>query len=373
MRKILEVNVDDRGLGGVYGLVRNVIRNKPKDLQIDIACLETFENQKNIDELAGYGCHVHYVGYAGNKLVKQLKIYRNMKALIKKEQYDCVHIHADVANKLMVSGRAAKSAGVKKIILHSHATGVDGAHRKLKEMIHKRCTGKLPGIATDFATCSDLAAKWMFPKVPAEQVIRINNGIDLDRFRFSEEIRKQVRKELGIQDRFVIGHVGRFMYQKNHAYLIRVFAEVMKRRKEKKRPVLLLVGEGELQEEIRRQVQRAGLENDVIFFGLSPRVPELMQAMDVFVLPSHFEGLPIVGVEAQAAALPVIFSDQITREAKLTGPVAYLPITEQAVPRWAGLLERSDGIKRRDTYDRLTEEGYRIQDTVQTLLNLYKR
>lgn len=374
MKKILEVNVDDRGLGGVYGLVKNIIQASPEDVRIDIACLETFENKENIKELNRYGSHVYYVGYNGNKLKKQAKIYKNLKALIADQHYDTVHIHADVANKLLVSGYAAKHSGVKQIILHSHATGTDGAHRARKEKIHKLCRTKLPKIGTDFATCSDLAAKWMFPSIPKSQITQINNGIDLPKFRFSKEQRTEIREELQLSERFVIGHVGRFMYQKNHAYLIKMFAELYRTWKQEpigREPVLFLVGDGELKAEIAEETKRLGIAHAVIFHGLSGRVNALMQAMDVFVLPSHFEGLPIVGVEAQAAGLPVVFSDQITREAELTNEVTYLPITEDAIGHWVRTVLHYETFERYDTYERLKAEGYQIEDTVNKLLALY--
>ena len=133
-KKILEVNVDDLNMGGVYGLVKNVIiNNENRNIQIDIASIEHFANRANIDMINSIGTHVFYVGYEGNKLLKQIKCFLNLRKLIKKGNYEYIHIHADVANKLFTSGLAAKSVGVKKVILHSHAAGVDGEHRKLKK------------------------------------------------------------------------------------------------------------------------------------------------------------------------------------------------------------------------------------------------
>lgn len=368
--KVLEVNVDDMGFGGVFALVKNVIEHKPAGLQIDIACLERFVKEENVRYLNELGTQVHFVGYEGNKLVKQVVCLRNLKKLIQAEKYDCVHIHGDVANKLMISGLAAKWAGTKKIILHSHAAGVDGNHRELKKLFHNCCKGFLKHIATEFLSCSDLATAWMFPNVDRSRVVMVNNGVDLEKFRFHPQTRAVVRAELGLKDEFLVGHVGRFAYQKNHEYLLDVFEAVHKKIADAK---LLLVGQGPLEGDIRRKVAEKGLQSSVIFYGVSHSVQELFQAMDVFVLPSHFEGLPIVGVEAQAAGLPVVFSEEITREAKLTQNVTYLPIGQEAVSAWSEKLEQVAALERKDTYEQLKRQGFSIQDTVNTLLSLYKR
>ena len=335
MNRILEVNVDDMGFGGVYSLVRNVILAKPAGTTLDIACIEPFEQQKNIDELADHGCTVHYVGYAGNKVKKQFVIIQNLKKLIREGGYEAVHIHGDVAYKLLVYSVAARLSGVN---------------------------------GTGYVSCSDLAADWMFPNVKANKITIIRNGVDLDKFRFDPEDRAAVRKAWSLEDAFVLGHVGRFEYQKNHEYLVDIFAAVKQRVPNAK---LFLVGEGSLQEDIRKKVDALGLSDDVIFAGLSREVAKLLSGFDVFVLPSHFEGLPIVGVEAQAAGLPVLFADTITKEAKLTEDSWFLPIGENDVAQWAEKLEALTDAKRGDPYDRLKAQHFSLQDTIQEFLDLY--
>ena len=229
MKKILEVNVDDMGFGGVYSLVRNVILAKPAGTTLDIACIEPFEQQKNIDELADRGCMVHYVGYAGNKVKKQFVIIQNLKILIREGGYEAVHIHGDVAYKLLVYSVAARLSGVKTILLHSHASGTDGNHRDLKRKLHMASRRFLKWTGTGYVSCSDLAADWMFPNVKANKITIIHNGVDLDKFRFDPENRAAVRNAWGLEDAFVLGHVGRFEYQKNHEYLVDIFEAVKQR------------------------------------------------------------------------------------------------------------------------------------------------
>ena len=367
--KVLEVNVDDIGMGGVYALVKNLILNKGEKLRIDIAAIEPFENPDNIEYLKNLGCVVYYIGYKKNKILKQLYCINNLYNLLKEHQYDCVHIHADVANKLLVPGIACNIARVKKIILHSHASSVDGKKRWMKYIYHWICRNLLKYTATDFVSCSDLASQWMFPNIDAHRVKKINNGVRLNQFRFNTVIRQEVRNRLGIRDCFVIGHVGRFAYQKNHEYLIDVFAKV---KKIVPSAILLLVGEGDLRNVVEQKVISLGLIHDVIFYGISYNVSELFQAMDVFLLPSHFEGLPIVGVEAQAAGLPVLFSSAITKEAKLINEVYYLPVDERSKDMWVKQIVELQRHRRYDTYSELERCGFDIHQTVEELMNLYK-
>ena len=367
--KVLEINVNDIGMGGVFSLVRNVIRMKKEDVQIDIATLEPFEKQENEAELRQLGTEIYYVGYEGNKLLKQFVCFFNMYTLVKRRRYGCVHIHSDVANKLFVSGLACKLAGVRKIILHSHASDVDGRHRWAKRIYHKGCRRFLKSIGTDFLSCSDLAASWMFPNVSSDRIIMINNGVDLCKFRYNIDTRNTVREELLLSGKFVIGHIGRFTYQKNHEFLIRVFSEVVKTNRDAR---LLLVGEGELEEAIRKMVCRYNLSDYVIFYGTSNAVERLFMCMDVFVLPSNFEGLPIVGVEAQAAGLPVIFSTEITKSAKLTDSVKYLSIGDDDIEKWSEGISSFKDYDRHDTYSELKEKGFDLKNTVNSLQTLYK-
>ncbi|MBO7681271.1 MAG: glycosyltransferase, partial [Clostridia bacterium] len=339
------------------------------DTVLDIACIEPFEKQEHIDELAAYGSSVHYVGYAGNKIKKQFVIFQKLKKLIRTGGYDAVHIHGDVAYKLLVCAAAARAAKSRKVILHSHAAGTDGGHRELKKVLHMVSRLPLKWLATDYVSCSDLASAWMFPNVRQSDITVIHNGVDLERFHFDPAVRDSVRREWGLENAIDLGHVGRFEYQKNHEYLVKVFAAVKQQVPEAK---LFLVGEGSLQNGIREQVASLGLSDDVIFAGLSDRVPHLLFGMDVFVLPSHFEGLPIVGVEAQAAGLPVVFADTITKEAELTGDVTYLPIGEGDVSRWAGKIASLRDLPRNDAYADLKARHFSMEDTVSEFLALYE-
>lgn len=369
--KVLEVNIDDNKKSGIYMLVRNVIEHRSEDIDIEIASYERFESIDEYDFLTKrHGLNVHYVGYEGNKVLKQIAWFRNLYKLVKRNGYDCAHIHADVSNKLLTMGAAARLAGCKRIILHSHSAGVDGNGRSVKLALHRACRRWLKLIGTDFLSCSDLASDWMFPNISKKDIKLIKNGIDVERFAFDQSRRSAIREQLGLQDNVVIGHIGRFTYQKNHSYLIDIFARIQK---EIPTATLLLIGEGELQDDIRAKVSQLGLSDNVIFHGVCDNVEDLLLAMDAFVLPSHFEGLPIVGVEAQASGLPCLFADTISRETKLTDNAEFLPIGDENIDLWVNAIKSCLSRPREMTSEEIAQAGFSIRDTAETLCDIYRK
>ena len=368
MKKVLEINVDDQGFGGVYSLVRNVILCNNTDTKIDIACIEEFENQENVDELNNAGTGIYYVGYKGNKIKKQFEITKNLIELIKENQYDCVHIHSDVAYKLYIYGNAAKKAQVNKIILHSHSSGTEGNFKEIKKIMHVSLRKKLKNIGTDFIACSQKAAEWMFPNV--SNVKLIYNGIDLGKFRYREDIRKEIRGFYGIkEDEFLIGHVGRFSYPKNHEYLIRVFVDVLNSGIKAK---LLLVGSGEYEKAIKQEIAENKLEEKVILAGNKNDVFKDYQAMDIFLLPSKFEGFPIVVVEALASGLPVIISNKVTKDFQMFKNVKYISIKNKNISDWTAAIKSVINVKREDNVKLLKEKNLDINDTLSSFIKLYQ-
>lgn len=165
------------------------------------------------------------------------------------------------------------------------------------------------------------AGKWMFGK---HNFQIMNNAIDAKKFIYNEEVRKRKRAELGVEDKFVIGHVGRFNLQKNHEFLVKCFADFAKTNED---AILVLIGNGELQEKIKAMAKEYGIETKVKFLGLREDIPQLLQAMDLFLFPSLFEGLPVTLVEAQAAGLPCVISDMITDEIMITDQISKVSLS----------------------------------------------
>ena len=371
MLKVLEANVDDKNQGGVFALIKEIILQKTDGIHIDVCSIERFEGKENIELLNKAGVKIFFVGYEGNKIKKQIKAINNEILLYKEEGYDIVHIHADTAYRILIYAIAAKQAGIRRIILHSHSTGVEGKYKSLRRMIHILSRYLLPFFSTEYVACSDVAAKWMFGTTRRTVKI-IYNGVDLTKFRFNQEARLQERKKLGVTKEYLIGHVGRFSYPKNHEYIIKIAAALKQKNVDDFK--FLLIGTGPLYDPIKNLAKKLEVEDKMIFFGLSHEVPRLMQAMDLVVLPSRFEGFPLVGIEAQASGLPVIFSDKITKEIQITDNTEFLSISEDSIFQWADEIIRLLKMSMNDretAYTILKNKGYDITETARQFSELY--
>ncbi len=319
------------------------------ELRIDFLTNEIDENLKQ--ELEKYHARL----YAIPNLRHPAAQYRRVRRIIKEGGYDAVYFNISTAIDC-IAAIAAKHEQVKRRMIHSHSSGNDcesSMKRHLFDIIHKICRLFLWKYATEYYGCSEKAGEWLFPKriVHSERFTVVFNAVERERFAYNEQTRKEVRKELEIEDRFVIGHAGNFCYQKNHAFLIKVFAEIYRRNSD---ACLILAGDGVCFEAVKRQVKEAGLEGAVLFLGRRNDVERLYQAMDVFVLPSNFEGLPIAGVEAQSAGLPCVMSSRITKESRITKQCRFLSF-EQGVEAWAEEIISLRGIRKEAEY--LPEAG----------------
>lgn len=243
-------------------------------------------------------------------------------------EYCIVHSHIDAMSYLPLL--AAKRAGVPVRIAHSHSTGIDRDFKYPLKLLFRR---QLKTVTTLELACGEAAGRFLFCGRPFEVVA---NAIDVAPYRFQPQTRRSVRAELGLrEDALVVGHVGRFYYPKNQPFLIRAFERLHQRHPNS---VLLLAGEGELQRQARQTAEELRLSDSVRFLGVRTDVPALMQAMDVFVMPSLFEGLPMVGLEAQAADLPVLFSTKVPRDVQVTEKCAFLEL-DRGAQAWADAME----------------------------------
>ncbi|MGM0874226.1 MAG: glycosyltransferase family 1 protein [Bacillota bacterium] len=236
----------------------------------------------------------------------------------KHKEYKVVHSHNNENSSFVL--RAAKRFRVPCRIAHSHLSDL-GIDIKLPFRLYARLTMKEN--PTQYFACSKNAGKWLFGE--KENITVLNNAVNVNDFKYNEQLRDSIRKELNIGDQLVLGHIGRFNKQKNHEFLIDIFKAV-----NDKNPntILLLVGDGHLRPEIERKVEKLGLSSNVKFLGVREDIAKLMQAMDLFLFPSLFEGLPVVLVEAQAAGLNCIVSDSITDETDITGRIQYISLKE---------------------------------------------
>lgn len=322
------------------------------------------------DELKKGGCKIFYIScYAEDD---RKKFTREFRKILIEGNYDIVHLHTKQWKSFLVE-QIAREVGVKKIIVHAHSTGIDTLEEKKRQeeiLLHSHVLEQLTeDIATDFWACSWKAAEFLFGnRIPGQKIKIVKNAIELSKYAYSPQTRGKYRKSLGIADNeCVIGNVGRFVYPKNQEFLINVFAEICNNNEVSSlRYKLLLVGSGEREEEYRRLVQENGLEKKVIFAGQRVDVPQLLQAMDIFCLPSRFEGLPISLVEAQMSGLLCIASDSVTEEVNITGNVYYSPLkTEKWVKNILFITEATK--ERHSAYEEMKESGYDIETQIKVL------
>ena len=275
-------------------------------------------------------------------------------------EYKIIHSHIDAMSYLPLL--AAKRAGVPVRIAHSHSTSID---RDYKFLLKQYFRYQIPYVANEFFACGEAAGEFLFR---GREFTKIPNAIAMGKFAYSSQVRKQTREALGVSDNaFVIGHVGRFFYPKNHEFLICIFCEVCKR---KENAILLLIGMGEKETQIREQVKRLGLEEKVLFLGNRSDVAELYQAMDVFVLPSLFEGVPLVGIEAQTAGLPCVFSDKVPKEVKIADNSVFLSLKSQ--PKiWANVIVEFPLMEREKQCEKISDSQYNINHAVGILQEMY--
>lgn len=353
--------------GGVEAVTINYYRNIDKNkVQLDFICDEDSTNIP-YEEIERMGGKVIIIpSYS-----KPFKYHKALKRVLKEGNYKI--IHSNINTLSVFSLFAAKCAGVPVRIAHSHST--TNKKEKKKNLMKQILRPFSKVFATDYMCCSELAGRWLFGNKEYDKgnVYLLNNAIDLDKFKYNESLRKKKRKELGIKDdTLVIGHIGRFVAQKNHDFLIDIFNEIHKKNNNS---ILLLAGQGPLMEDIKNKVKELNLEDSVKFLGQRNDANELYQAFDVFLLPSLYEGLPVVGVEAQAAGLLCYLSDDMTKETKVLDITKFMSLNNTP-EEWANnILDDVKKYKRIDTSKEMTAKNFNIKEEAKKLeeyyLNLY--
>ena len=265
----------------------------------------------------------------------------------------------------------AKKAGVEVTIAHARSAGVDpGIKGKitafLRRNLYEKCDYRF--------TCSELAGEAVFGdqnQIPRKAIF-IPNAIEVDKFKFDEETREQIRYELGIKDKFVIGHVGRFSHMKNHKYMLQILKQCIKIEKENRLPetMLMFLGDGEMKEEIMEEAVAMGISSRVLFLGNKRDVYRYYQAMDYFLLPSLYEGLPGTAVEAQASGLPGIMSDTVTREAIVTDLLQVRSIKENP-ELWAEQIMKAEKKNRSHYAQEVKDASFDVKEQAKRMQEFY--
>ena len=312
--------------GGVEAVVMNYYRHiDHSKIQFDFIC-DSDSTDIPYDEIKSYGGKVILVP----PYQKLFKYNKELEKVLKKGNYRIVHSHINTLSVFPL--KIAKKVGVPIRIAHSHSTT---NKREFKKNCLKQLLRKFSKVyATHYFACSELAGRWLFGNRTFEEgkVFILNNAIEVEKFKYNKAIRDKIRKELGIDENtLAIGHVGRFVTQKNHKFLINIFNEL---HKQNSNTVLLLVGKGPLMNDIEEKVKQLKIDKCVFFLGQRNDVNELYQAMDVFLLPSLYEGLPVVGIEAQVAGNICFFSDKMTKETKILDSTVIMSINDLP-KKWA--------------------------------------
>lgn len=339
MEKILVIGQSDNP-GGVETVIKRYFNEVKDSIQFDFLVFAPICYDQEFYEQAG--CNIFFV--QNPQFRHPFRYKRELKRFFKSKvnDYSAIWVNCcDLANAGAIL-KQAKAIGINKRIIHAHNTQLmhTGKKRYFYNIMHNYWKKNIHKYATDFWTCSESAGKFFYTEniLKSNKYKVINNAIELDKYKHNEDIRKKIRNEMHIsEDCTVIGHIGRFQYQKNHEFLIDIFKKYHSINSDSK---LLLIGQGNDENRIKKLVRNSNLQDDVIFMGARKNINELLQMMDVFLLPSRFEGLPLVLIEAQAAGLSCVTSKNVVTEAvNITGNVSFVDLKSD-IDEWVDEINR---------------------------------
>lgn len=367
--KILEMFGEPLSNGGQESYLFNTLAHMDQTgLKIDILTPYYADNHRYIKQIEDRGGVVYSFGLPFNPGGSRWNIFKPLNELLKKNVYDCIHIHSGSIFALMVGALAAKKNRVKKIIVHSHAAGdLKGIKYYLIKFIASVIFQYSNVI---YCACSDIAGEWKYSRrIVNKKMIVLKNGIDCQKFQYDEEIRKRRRIELGIENNTIlVGNVGRFSKQKNQFFSVMVFENLHKKLPDSK---LLLIGEGDIKKDVQKQVYDLGLTGSVIFLGNTPFVNEYLDAMDIFLFPSLYEGYPISMIEAQCNGLEVFASDSITSASKLVDNVIFMSLNKSPEDWARHIFEKGKFTRNKENSKKIVHAGFDINDTAADMRKVY--
>ncbi len=359
LTRILFVYGDILARGGMEAYMMNYFRHiNGEQIRIDFA-LQRADGAESVEEyereIIASGGNVYYLPKFGKH---PLKYYSELSALMRENGYQIVHSHCDAMNYRVL--KIASKCGIKVRISHSHNTE-HIVHNELKRKYYEWCKKRINRYATNLWACSEAAGRWMYGENAFDV---IPNAIDVDKYGYREEDRKVKREELGFKTTDIVcGMVGRFDVQKNHLFIIDAFKKV-----KNKNIKVLLIGEGDLKEEIETIVRQYQLSSEVIFAGSVNDMGPYYSSMDRLIMPSLFEGFPVSLVEAQANGLVCYVSDSVTRETAITRLVHYVPLETEA---WVDVLENGETGHKKNFAAEVNERGYGIVDSARKVAKRY--
>lgn len=355
--KVLVVCTVTFELNGITAVILNYYKHlKLSEIQMDFIVTNR-PSDKMAEKLTQGHSEVHIIPRNGSPFSYILKLFK----LCRENQYDIIHVHGNSAT-MVLETISAMFAGVPIRIVHSHNVGC--THMRLHKILYPLFNVTY----THALACGEKAGKWLFHE---KEFAVLKNGIDLETYKWDITIRKEYREKIHAGEKVVIGHVGEFNEQKNHRYLIELFAKLIQR---SDNYILLMIGDGILLQDMKIMANKFGLRDRVLFLGRTEEVSRYMQAMDLFLLPSLYEGVPLVLIEAQASGLPCLVSDSVSRETDLAGTVQYINLCNQA--DWIEqiiAIESSKMRSRSDNTGKLRQYGYDINISSHALADFYRQ
>lgn len=362
VKRILHVT-DSMNKGGIETFIMNVYRNiNRENIQFDFL-ISVSEKCDYEDEILELGGRIYRTIPKTKGIFNYIQKTNNV--LKEMPNYEVVHIHVSS----LISALGWLLTNVKNIpnkMYHSHNTE---SSRDFTGILRKGGQIILKQNSTHLLACSVAAGEWLYgnKNFKKDKAVVINNGIDTEKFCYDKKVRKDMRESLNLDNKFVIGHIGRFNKQKNHDFIIEIFKEIYN---QDKNAILMLVGKGDLESTIYNKVKEYKLQEAVLFLGLREDISPLLNSMDIFLLPSFHEGLPVVGIEAQATGIKSFMSDKVTTEVDVTGLVDFISL-DQPAEIWAGKILNYKNYNRVNTKQFIIENGFDIKEVTSKLSSLY--
>ena len=363
MIRVLQI-VDSMDMGGIQAFIMNVYREINKqEIQFDFLVMRQ-HHQIFEDEIVSSGGKIFKIASRRDSILKNVIQIKNF--FTTHPEYKIIHYHTSALHYITPL-TIAKCTNVPIRIVHSHSTKILGA--KINRLLHRINKSRIHLLATDYFSCGESAADWMFGETKIRNKVRIvNNGIEIKKYQFNDILRNKIRKQLGVADKTVIGHIGRFHPVKNHEFLIKVFNNLCKM---DDKYVLILIGDGEQKDTIQRMIVDFGIQNKVLMLGRKMDAYDYYHAFDIFVMPSFYEGFPVTAVEAQASGINLVLSDTITSDVIIKNTVYSLSL-DLGPSKWARFIDNIE-IRREINNSKLIEAGYDINNTVTFLTNFYNK
>lgn len=359
-------SVSNMDRAGIETMLMNYYRNIDRSrIQFDFLCNKTKPGAYD-DEIKSMGGKIYHT--PGLNPINFFKYKKYVTELLR-ENPDIKIMHSHNGALAYQSLYAAYKYGLKNRICHAHATTIDVNFKLPLKLLYKTQLNK---VANEFWGCGKDSIKFYFGDkvIKSNNYFVLHNAIDTSKFVYNNEKRSELRKKYNLENKFVIGNVARFMKQKNHTFTLDLFKIILEKEPD---AILILLGDGELLKKMKLKAKNLNIEKSVMFLGNVNNVNEMYQAMDVFILPSLFEGLPVVGIEAQTAGLKCVFSNTITDEVKVTDNVEFLDLKKDTLQKWANKILSYKGYNRKNTEQQIIDAGYSIEIEAKKLQKMYEK